>query len=196
MSLSLTASIISLELVVNDHVKISSVALIGLAVDSGVHLLASLDGDGILEVEDSLLPVGVLCVRASAELDGLVASSKLNIEPGDKGMDVIGTADVEGEGGVEGKVGDSTGVEIEGEDGGRVGDDGLHLDGVDKRLGKSSVFEGRVIKAPDIVPDFGVLVSMVFYDGKSVIFTYIQSSPPCTRRLQYQRQRWWPCRGR
>ena len=42
-----------------------------------------------------MLPVGVLGMRTSTETDWLVARGKLDVEPGDQRVDVIGAADVE-----------------------------------------------------------------------------------------------------
>jgi hypothetical protein len=93
-------------------------------------------------------------VGTRGEADGLVAGGELDVEPGDKGVDEIVTLDAKVEGNVEGEVGGGAGVEIEGEDGGRVGDDGLELDGVDEGLGEGGLLEGSVVEAVDVVPDW------------------------------------------
>lgn len=197
MALGGATWVISLELVVELDVQISPVPLVGPAVELDAHLLAGLDGDGILEVEDGLLPVCVLCVWASRELDGLVAGAELDVEPGDQSVDVVGTADSELEGGVEGQVGDGDGVKVDFEDCGWVGDNGLHLDSVDEGLGESGGLEGRVVEAPDVVPDCpGVSVCGKKRKRGTGMSSYSQSSPPYSRRPRYQQRRWWPCRGR
>lgn len=53
----------------------------------------------------------------------------------------------------ESEIIDRDSVEVEGDEGMRVGNDGLHFNGVDKWFGEGCLFEGRVIEAPDIVPD-------------------------------------------
>lgn len=147
------AVVVGLRLVVDRDVEVAAVVPVGLAGELTLDLLAGLNGENVLEVEDGLLPVGVLGVGTGGEADGLVAGGELDVEPCDHGVDVVGAADGEGEGQLEGQVGDSAGVEVEGEDGGRVGDDRLELDGVDQRLGEGGVLERAVVEAPDVVPD-------------------------------------------
>jgi len=88
-----------------------------------------------------------------------VAGRELNVEPGDQGVHVVGAADGEGVGEVEGEIGDLTGVEIEGDERCGVGDDGLKVDSVDEGLGQGGALEGGVVEAPDVVPDCGKKVS-------------------------------------
>lgn len=145
--------VVGLGLVLEDDVEVATVVVVGGAGELALDLLAGLDGQDVLEVEDGLLPVGVLGVRAGGEADGLVAGGELDVEPRDHGVDVVGAAHGEGEGELEGKVGDGAGVEVEVEDRGGVGDDGLELDGVDERLSESGVLQRAVVEAPDVVPD-------------------------------------------
>jgi hypothetical protein len=118
-----------------------------------LNLLSGLDGQNIREVEHGLLPVGVLCVWSGAESDGLVACGEFDVEPGDEGVDVVGAADGELEWEGESEIGDGAGVEVEGEDGAWIGDDGLELDGVDEGFGEGGEFERGVVEAVDVVPD-------------------------------------------
>lgn len=159
LALGLATLLVGLESILDLNVQISSVAVVGLAEQSAVELLAGLDGKVVVEVEDSLLPMRVLCVGAGAELDGLVAGGELNVEPGDQGVHVVGAADGERIGEVEGEIGDLAGVEIEGDERCRVGDDGLEIDSVDEGLGEGGALEGGVVEAPDVVPDCGLKVS-------------------------------------
>ena len=82
-----------------------------------------------------------------------MAGGELDVEPGYQGVDVVCAADGEGEGMSEGEVGGLDGVEVEGEDGAGVGDDGFEVDGVDQGFGEGGEFEGRVVEAVDVVPD-------------------------------------------
>ena len=148
-------------LVGESDVEVTAVVVVGRACELTVDLLAGLHGKDVLEVEDGLLPVGVLGVRASGEADGLVAGGELDVEPRDHGVDVVGAAHGEGEGKLEGEVLNGAGVEVEGDDGRGVGDDGLELDGVDERLGESGVLERGVVEAPDVVPDCEKIVSLL-----------------------------------
>ena len=155
-ALSLATLLVGLERILNLDVQISSVAIVGLAEKSTVELLAGLDGEVVVEVEDGLLPVGVLCVGAGAELDGLVAGGEFNVEPGDQSVNVVGAANGEGVRKVEGEIGDLAGVEVEGDERSGVGDDSLKVDSIDEGLGESGALEGSVVEAPDVVPDCGL----------------------------------------
>lgn len=123
-----------LEVVVNLNVEVATVLVVGPDVELALDLLAVLDGEDVLDVEDGLLPVGVLGVGAGGEADGLVASGEVDVEPRDEGVDEVVALGRQGEGGVEGEVGGGAGVEVEGEDGDGVGDDGLEVNGVDEGL--------------------------------------------------------------
>lgn len=162
------------------------VVLVGGAGEHALDLLAGLDGEDVLEVEDGLLPVGVLGVGTGGELDGLVAGGELDVEPRDHGVDVVGAAHGEGEGELEGEVCDGAGVQVDGDDRSGVGDNGLELDGVDEGLGESGVLQRAVVEAPDVVPDCRKTISMVSNFEHRVGETYSQSCPPCSRRPQYQ----------
>ena len=148
-------------LVGESDVEVTTVVVVGSACELTLDLLASLDGEDVLEVEDGLLPVGVLGVRASGEADGLVAGGELDVEPRDHGVNVVGAAHGEVEGKLESEVLNGAGVEVESDDGRGVGDNGLELDGVDKRLGEGGVLERGVVEAPNVVPDCEKIVSLL-----------------------------------
>lgn len=109
----------SLELVLNHDVEISVVDLVGSAIEGSGDDLTLGDGEGFGSVEDGLLnmsenetkgragkvsleassgrkrgstnlPVSVLGVRSSGELDGLVAAREVDVEPRKVGVDVWG----------------------------------------------------------------------------------------------------------
>jgi hypothetical protein len=130
------ALVVGLSLVLETNVEVAGVVLVGGAREHALDLLAGLDGENVLEVENGLLPV---CV--------------FGVGTGDHGVDVVGAAHGEGEGELEGEVCDGAGVEVDGDDRGGVGDDGLELDGVDEGLGEGGVLQRAVVEAPDVVPD-------------------------------------------
>jgi hypothetical protein len=155
------ALVVGLSLVLETNVEVAGVVLVGSAREHALDLLAGLDGEDVLEVEDGLLPVCVLGVGTGGELDGLVAGGELDVEPRDHGVDVVGAAHGKGEGELEGEVRDGAGVEVDGDDRGGVGDDGLELDGVDEGLGEGGVLQRAVVEAPDVVPDCKKTISML-----------------------------------
>ena len=180
------ALVVGRGLVGESDVKVTAVVVVGSACELTLDLLAGLDGEDVLEVEDCLLPVGVLGVRASGEADGLVAGGELDVEPRDHGVDVVGAAHREVEGKLEGEVLNGASVEIEGNDRRGVGDNGLQLDGVDEGLGEGGVLERGVVEAPNVVPDCEKIVSLLMACRSRANATYSQSCPPCSRRPQYQ----------
>ena len=149
------ALVVGRGLVRESDVKVTAVVVVGRANELTLDLLAGLDSEDVLEVEDGLLPVGVLGVRAGGEADGLVASGELDVEPRDHGVDVVRAAHREGEGKLESEVLNGASVEVKGDDGRGVGDNGLELDSVDEGLGEGGVLERAVVEAPDVVPDCG-----------------------------------------
>lgn len=153
------ALVLGLELVVDGDVQISPVLLVWSAAELASHVLASLDCKHVRKIEYSLLPVSVLCVGASAEADWLVASGKLDIEPSDESVDVVGSADGEVKWQAEGKIGNSAGVEVEGQYGAWVSHNGLELDSVDKRLGEGGELERCVVEPVDVFPDCPTLAT-------------------------------------
>lgn len=140
-TLGLSVRVIGLQLVGNLDVQVALVLVVGLVLQETLDLFALLDGKNFAEVEDSLFPVSVLCMRASGESDGLVAGGKVDIEPCNQSMDEVITTYVEGKLGAESKVGHGAGVEIERQDGCGISDNSLDLDGVDERLGEGGVLE-------------------------------------------------------
>jgi hypothetical protein len=150
----LPVHILRLELVRNLDVQIAVVLVTWPCVEHTGDGLALLNRQDVLEVKHCLFPVSVLCVGPCGELDGLVACSKLDVEPGNDGVDKVGTTDFETVGHVEGEVGDGARVEIEGENRRWVCDNGFDVDSVDEGLGHGGGFERGVVEAPDVVPDY------------------------------------------
>lgn len=161
LSLGLAEWILSLELVRDLNIKITWVLGVWSVGEDTTDLFSLLDGQDITEVEDGLLPVSVLGVWAGREADWLVAGGEIDVEPGDDGVDEVVAAGVEEEWGSEGQVGESALVEVEGQDGGWVGHNGLDLDGVDEWLGEGSLLEWGVVEAIDVVPEVDLLVLVV-----------------------------------
>lgn len=128
-------------------------------MDRALDLLAALDREDILEVEDGLLPVGVLGMWPSGEADGLMAGGEVNVEPCDEGMDVVVSPRHKVKGAAESQVGGCACVEVESQDGGWVGDDGLDLDRVDEGLREGGLLEWGVVEPVDVVPDCAAIVS-------------------------------------
>lgn len=116
-------------------------------------LLALLDGEHVLKIKHRLLPVGILGVWAGREGDGLVARRKLNVEPSHKCVNEVVAASGQIEWYAVGQIGNSAFVKVEGKDTSGVGDDSLHLDGVDEGLGEGSCLEGGVVETINVVPD-------------------------------------------
>lgn len=149
----LPVHIFRVELVRDLDVQITVVLLARPGVECTGYGLTLLDRKHILQIEHRLFPVRVLGVWACRKANRLMAGGKLDVEPGDDGVDEVAAADFEAKGAVEGEVFNSAGIEIEGEDGRGVGDDGFNVDGVDEGFGHGRFFERGVVETPDVVPD-------------------------------------------
>ncbi len=101
-----------------------------------------LDGQDLTEVENGLFPVRVLGVRTGAESNWLVTGGEVDVEPSNQRMYKIVAAAVEHKGRRESEICGGASVEVEGKDGGWVGDNGFDFDGVDERFGEGGVLEG------------------------------------------------------
>lgn len=161
------------------------VLLAGFVFQLANNLFALLDGQHVAQVKDGLFPVGVFCVWAGGELDGLVASGELDVKPSNDCVDEVGAAGLELVGKTEGEVGNGALVQIEGDDGSRVGDDGLEVDGVDKRLGHGGGLERGVVEAPDVVPDYCKRSALQGREAAG-LDAHSQSSRPYTLRPRYR----------
>lgn len=99
---------------------------------------------------------------AGREAYGLVAGGEVDVEPGNERMDEVIPTAVKCERNGEGQVSGRARVEIESENGGRVGHNSLDLNRVNKGLREGSVLEGSVVKAIDVVPDYAVSALVKF----------------------------------
>jgi hypothetical protein len=165
LALDLAVDIGGLKAVLDGDVEVAAVLLVGLDGQGAGDFLALLDGEDVLEVEDGLLPVRVLGVGTGREADGLVGGGELNVEPRDNGVDEVVPPGGQGEVGDEVEVRDLALVEVQGQDGGGLGDDSLDLDGVDEGLGESDLLEGSVVEAVDVVPDCGRIRRGLLHGG-------------------------------
>lgn len=154
VALSDPALILRLILIINHDIQISPVVRVRLAAQLARYRFSRLHRQHVGKVEHRLFPMRVLGMRAGAEANGLVAGGELDIEPGNQGVDIVGTSDLEVEGKREGEVGGGHLVQVKSENGAGVGHDGFKFDGVDEGLGESSELERGVVEAIDVVPDW------------------------------------------
>jgi len=70
-------------------VEISRIATIWTARKHTRDLLAALHCQAVLEIEHGLFPMCVRCIRTCGEANFLVASAKLNVEIGNKGVYIV-----------------------------------------------------------------------------------------------------------
>lgn len=129
-----------LELVRDADIQITLVLFVGPIFQKPRDSLSLLNGQNIAEIEYGLLPVCVLGMGASGEADGLVARGKVNIKPRNQCMDEIVASGDERVWSAEAQVRRVDRVEINREDWARIGDQSLHLDGIDKGLCQGDLF--------------------------------------------------------
>lgn len=96
--------------------------------------------------------MGVLSVGAGAEVDGLVAGVKGDVEPGDEGMDIVIAVGGDREGDLEVQVLLLDGQDVNVLEPAGAGDDGFRINGVDKGLLEGDLLDRRVVKSVDVVP--------------------------------------------
>ena len=84
-ALGALAGVLELDL----DVEVARVLRVGRARDAALDLLALADGDGLLEVEDGLLPVRVLGEGARRERERLVQLRERALEVRDERVDVV-----------------------------------------------------------------------------------------------------------
>jgi hypothetical protein len=82
-----------------------------------------------------------------------VASSEVDIEPCDQRVNEVVTASMEGEWRRECEIRGRASIKIQSKDGGRIRDNSLNFDRINKRLSQSGLFERGVVESVDIVPD-------------------------------------------
>jgi len=132
--------LLRLHLIINRDIQVSSVIHIRPTAELPTDTLTGFGSKYVGEIEDGLLPVRVLGMRARAKPYRLMTGGKLDVEPGYQGVDVVGAPAGEVEGQAEGEVGWGAGVEVEGDDGAGVCDDSFEIDGVDEGFGEGGEF--------------------------------------------------------
>ena len=75
--------------IVDFDVKVSPILAVWLVGEKALDRLSFFDSKNFSEVENSLLPMRVLCVRPGRESDWFVARCEVNIKPGNKSMDEV-----------------------------------------------------------------------------------------------------------
>lgn len=149
--------LVTLHLVVDLDVEITIVAVVGRTRQCALDDVSVRDGQCLWGVEHCLLPVSVLGLWAGAELDGLVASGELDVEPSKEGVDVVVTGSLELEGNLEGEVLLLDGTDVDVLDGTWLRNNSLEVYAVDQWFTESDVLDTRVVKSINVVPDFEVI---------------------------------------
>lgn len=120
-------------------------------------------------MKETHLPVGILGVGSSGELDGLVAAGKLDVEPGEEGVNVVISGGLDGKVGLEGQVLLLDGGDVDVLDLAGLGDDRLEIDGVDEGLSESDLLDAAVVETVDVVPEVDLLLLVLLVlDGGNV----------------------------
>ena len=102
----------TIEIDLDLKVEVADVSGVWLHAEHPGHLIPLLAGQVVVEVEHCLLPVGFLCIRSSGEAHPLVTLGEGNVKVGDEGVHVIIPLDLQVEGGGEGDVLLSAGLEV------------------------------------------------------------------------------------
>ena len=151
--MSISGLICSVQLVIDLDVKITFVLCIWLVCQISCHTLTFLHCKYFAKIENSLLPVRIFGMWAGRESNRFVTGGKINVEPGDEGVNEIISLATETVGSGKGEFSSCDRVEIDCEYRTWISDKGFHLDCVDQWLGQSVVFHRREVEAIDVVPD-------------------------------------------
>jgi hypothetical protein len=103
----------SVQLVVNANIEITLVLRVRLICEVSCHTLAFLDCKDFAKIEDGLLPVRIFGMRTGREPNGFVTGSKVDVEPGNEGVDKVISLATEAEGGGKGEFGGCHGIEVD-----------------------------------------------------------------------------------
>ena len=146
----------ALELILKGDIEIARVASVGGDGDVTADGLSLIDSDGLVEVENGLLPVSVLRVRTSGEDDGSVALGELNIEISDKSVDVIVSLGHNSEIRGPSQVLNLNSVNINLHDLSSASSDGIGVNSVDQRFQVGLFLDARHVEAIDVVPVYHI----------------------------------------
>lgn len=144
--------------VLDGNVQVAVVDAVGLA---GQAALDDVSGGGnqiVLQIEHSLLPVGVTISRTSGEEDRLVAGREGDVKVAEEGMDVVRTGHLKLELGIKGQVflGDRLDVDLLEDARSRA--HRLTLDNINERLMDGNLFDGLHVEPVNIVPEVDLLL--------------------------------------
>src|ERR1700712_1484584 len=92
MTLYLSRDILGLQFVGDFDIQVSSVLFIGSILQNTRNVLLTHNSQHVLKVENSLFPVSVLGVGSGGELDRLVTSRELDIEPCNQSVNEVAAA--------------------------------------------------------------------------------------------------------
>lgn len=147
-----------LELVRNGDIQIPIVLLVWLAADLPLDDLLVLHGQNIINIKNRLLPMGVLGIRSSGEIDRLVTGGEGDVKIHNEGMDVIVRVDLDLEIRGEGQFGLGHSVEVEGLESTRLRNHCSGINNVNQGLSNGDFLDGGHVEAVDIVPEAQLLV--------------------------------------
>lgn len=142
----------SFELVVEGDVEITGVGGVGSDANVTADGFAVVDGDSVVEVENSLLPVSVSGIGTSSENNGSMALGELNVKVSDKSVNVIvslgDNLKVRGPS----QIFNLHSVDIDLHDLRRASHNSVGVDSIDERLQISLSLDARHVESIDVVP--------------------------------------------
>lgn len=140
------------ELVIDRDVEIARVGGVGSDVNVTSDRFAVVDGDSVVEVENGLLPVSVLGVRASGKDDGSMTLGELNVEVSNEGVDVIVSLGYNLKVRCPSQVFNLHSVDIDFHDLARASHDGIGIDCIDEGLQIGLSLNAGHVESIDVVP--------------------------------------------
>ena len=126
--MSISGLIRSVQLVVDFDVEVALILCVGFVCEIACHTLTFLDCKDFAKIENGLLPMRVFGMRTGREPNRFVTRGKVDIEPGDEGMNEIVSLATEAEGSGKGEFGGCDSVEVDGENRTWIRDEGFQFD--------------------------------------------------------------------
>ncbi|GMS77916.1 hypothetical protein PENTCL1PPCAC_91, partial [Pristionchus entomophagus] len=148
------------------EVQVALVSCVRRTCEDSLELFTLFDSEGILQIEDGLLPVGILAVRSGGESCPLVALGELDGEVSDERLYVVVAVHAENKFRSPGEVGDLDGVEIDLLHAVVSGYDLVVVHNIDEGLSNCDLADRRHVETVDVVPPVDlILLVLSVLDG-------------------------------
>ena len=142
-------------------IEISGVLVVSSDINRSFEGIVVVDNGVVIEVKDSLLPVGILSTRTGREGNLTVGTGELDVEVSKEGMAILILLKLNLKLGVKVKLFLGDGENIDIEDLARVGDHLFRVTNINKRLHESKLLDTSHIKSIHVVPEVNLILAVL-----------------------------------